>query len=101
MPGMTDATNPSSTEATGEVLRLITAMSWRLVDGEVVALDAGKMTYLGVNGSGAELWQALVDGATRAQLIDRLLDRYEVDRDTASNDVDAFIADLRTRELLQ
>lgn len=76
------------------------AVQWREVDGQVVAIDHGAREYLAVNHSGTVLWPALVAGATAAELAQLLVDRYEIDADTAASDVDALVADLERRRLL-
>lgn len=76
------------------------AIEWRMVEGEVVALDLRDSTYLSINPSGAVLWPLLVGGADRPALVERLFDHYGLDEDTASRDVDAFLAGLAERDLL-
>jgi hypothetical protein len=46
------------------------------------------------------MWNALGAGTTREELTARLVDEYGIDAETASQDVDAFLADLRERGLL-
>jgi hypothetical protein len=75
------------------------AVEWRAVEGEVVALDLNQSTYLGVNPSGALLWQALAEGATRDGLVERIVEAFEVEEDAARADVDAFVDDLLQRGL--
>lgn len=75
-------------------------LTWRQVDDEVVALDARQAEYLAVNGSGALLWTSLASGATRAQLVQTLVQAYRLDEEQASADADAFIASLAGRGLL-
>jgi len=76
-------------------------LSWRQIDAEIVAVDVTKSTYLSANESGAVLWSLLVDGATRAELATALQDRYDIDRDRAEADADAFVAALESRGLLR
>ena len=73
---------------------------WREVDGEVVALDLDESHYLSVNRSGAVLWPALVRGTTREELARTLKDHFALDEAAAQLDVETFVADLATRELL-
>jgi hypothetical protein len=84
-----------------EVIRLRgDDLDWREVEGEVVVLDVRRSVYVAVNASGAVLWPALADGATREALVDRLVTRYDKDPQDAGVDVDAFVADLRAQGLL-
>jgi hypothetical protein len=82
------------------ILKLRTELEWRDIEGEVVALDSRTATYLTVNQSGAELWSALASGASRDQLIDLLARKFEIPRDQATADADAFIQMLAGRDML-
>jgi Coenzyme PQQ synthesis protein D (PqqD) len=73
---------------------------WREADGEIVALDAGESRYLLANSSAAALWTRLSEGATEADLVDALCDRYGVSRGVAGADVAAFLKQLSARGLL-
>jgi hypothetical protein len=75
-------------------------LKWREIDGELVAVDVLTSTYVSANPSGMALWQALAKGATREALVDELVDSYGIDRERAGGDVDAFLDDLRRRDLL-
>jgi hypothetical protein len=76
------------------------AVRWREIDGEVIALDEGAATYLAGNPSATLLWRALSEGTSRAKLISALTEKYDIDEARAATDVDAFLQDLRTRNLL-
>jgi hypothetical protein len=76
-------------------------LEWREIEGEVVAVDTRTATYLAVNRTGAALWPVLVDGTTREDLVNILVDTYGVDANSARTDVDAFIAMLVEQELLE
>ena len=76
-------------------------MPWREVEGEVVALDLETSSYFAVNRTGAALWPALRQGATRGELIARLSDSFGVDHATAAEDVEVFLAGLREHGLLE
>lgn len=87
---------------TDRLLRLRpAALDWRVIDDEVVMLDAERSEYLATNASGTLLWETLRDGATRAQLVAALVARYGIDDDQAGADTDAFLAGLRDRGLLE
>lgn len=75
-------------------------VAWRVVDGEVVALDLRESEYLAVNASGKILWEALARGTTRAGLVQRLIDEYALSPETAERDTGTFLAELRRRGLL-
>jgi coenzyme PQQ synthesis protein D (PqqD) len=76
------------------------ALHWRQIEDEVVAVDMKTAAYLGANPAGALLWEALVDGATKAQLAALLVERFSIDESRAAADVDAFLAQLDEAGLL-
>lgn len=77
-----------------------TDLQWRAVEGEVVALDVQGSQYLGVNGSGAALWDMLAAGTTRAALVDQLQTRHALEASTAAQHVDTFLDQLRELKIL-
>jgi hypothetical protein len=83
------------------VLRLVEAgLDWRTVEGEVLALDARRSEYLGINRTGAVLWRALAGGVSRPGLIGLLVAHAAIGHASAERDVDVFLAQLRERGLL-
>jgi len=85
-----------------ETLRLrADRVDWRVVEGEVVALDVTTSDYLAVTGAGTVIWEGLAEGVRRDELVDRVVARYEVDPATAAADVDAFVAGLDARGLVE
>jgi Coenzyme PQQ synthesis protein D (PqqD) len=82
-------------------LRLRTSdLEWREIEDEVIAVDVQTSTYLSANSSGMVLWRALARGTTRKALVDRLVEIYGIDGERAGADVDRFLDDLRSRDLL-
>ncbi|HUP72467.1 MAG TPA: PqqD family protein [Acidimicrobiales bacterium] len=77
------------------------AASWREIDGETILLDLESSKYLGLNRAGTVLWPAIVTGSSRDELIGRLVSEFDLERDRAARDVDAFIATCRDRNLLE
>jgi hypothetical protein len=76
------------------------ASEWRLVEGEIVALDVRHEEYFVVNGSGATLWPLLAAGTTPEELVAALERQFAVSADQAQADVDAFLAKLSARGIL-
>lgn len=73
------------------VLRQV-ADTWVILPVGQAALDFDGMLTL--NESGALLWRALEQENDREGLVDALTGEYDVDRETALADVDAFLAKL-------
>ena len=76
-------------------------LHWVESDGDVVALDDRSLQYLSANPAGAVLWQALVEGTTREELVGRLLDEFDVEEGVAARDVDGFLDELTRLDLLE
>lgn len=76
-------------------------IEWREVDGEVVGLHLGDVSYFAVNRTGAVLWPRLLEGATREQLAECIRHEFGRDETAALGDVDAFLGELRERDLIE
>jgi hypothetical protein len=76
------------------------AVEWRNVDGEIVALDLRRAVYLTINPSGTKLWPALLEGATREQLVRGLSEEWGISAEQAAEDVDRFVRELADQDLL-
>jgi Coenzyme PQQ synthesis protein D (PqqD) len=76
------------------------SIAWNAVGDNVVALDLTSSTYYSTNGTGTLLWELLSEGANRAELVNTLVERFDVGRETVERDVDAFLADLERAQLL-
>lgn len=76
----------------------------RTVAGETVALPTGGVTNLDLmitlNDTGRFLWERLAVGAECEELVDALLEEYDVDRETAERNVMAFTARLKELDFL-
>jgi coenzyme PQQ synthesis protein D (PqqD) len=77
------------------------SLEWREIEDEVIAIDIRNSSYLSANGSGLVLWRELAEGTTRELLIERLAETFGIEIDRAAADVDHFLADLRSRGLLE
>ena len=76
----------------------------RVVDIHVV-VGVGSDAYMpnqimSVNDTGASLWHLLEKGAEKEDLVQSLVGEYGVDEQTASRDVDTFLALLRDKGLI-
>lgn len=88
-----------STDDTPIRLR-VDGVSSREVGGELVVLDLDASRYLAVGGSGTMLFELLRTPRHRVDLVSALVDRFEVDEDTARRDVDRFLDELGEAGLL-
>ena len=72
----------------------------QVTDGETVLLDLRSSTYFVVNETGTCLLPLLVQGAGRQELLDTLLETFDVGEAEAAADLDRFVGDLRNQDLI-
>jgi hypothetical protein len=77
----------------------------RTVAGQHVVVPIGEQAVnfngiITLNTSGKTLWEQLVIGATPDQLVACLLERYQVSKEEAQIDVEAFLTKVRVHRLL-
>ncbi len=77
----------------------------REVAGKTLAVAVGERSrefhgMITLNGSGRVIWDALASDTTEEAIVDRLLEEYEIDRETAARDVAAFVGKLRESGVL-
>lgn len=78
----------------------------RNVVGEWVVMPTGSnvMDFEGaivLNDVSAFIWEQMGDTISRDDLLQLLLDEYEIDRQTAAADLDEFLEKLKSRGILQ
>jgi hypothetical protein len=76
-------------------------LHWIAADGEIIALDDRSLQYLSANLVGAVVWERLVEGATREELLARILEEFEVEEGAAARDLDVFLGELARLGLLE
>jgi hypothetical protein len=75
-------------------------ITWREIDGDLVILDLRSSTYLTANSSATVLMRQLVEERTPQQLVQALVDTFDIPERRASRDVRVFIEELGERGLL-
>ena len=78
----------------------------RKVADSYVVVPVGRQTLdfngiLNLNETGAFLFELLQKGASRDELVEKLLAEYEVERDRAQADVDKFIQSVKDADVLE
>lgn len=72
-------------------------------DYVVVAVGDGAEEFnklITLNAVGKFIYDLLLEGNTRDGVVDAVLEKYEIDRETAERDADVFISGLRSAGLL-
>jgi hypothetical protein len=70
------------------------------VGADFVLVDLSTGGYFGLNRVGARMWKLLADGRTPGQVADTLAADYGVPRERIEADLDALLAVLRARKLV-
>lgn len=71
------------------------------VGEEILMLNIDRGEYVGLNSSGAAIWEILETPHTSEDLVDRLLVAFEVERAQANEDVQAFVEMALSRGILK
>ena len=69
--------------------------------GETVLLDLASENYFGLDAVGTRVWQLLNEGQAGSDLIDILLDEYEVERDVLEKDITKLLDRLNEAGLIK
>lgn len=70
----------------------------------VVPVGSATVNFKGMitlNGSGAFLWEQLEKGRTEAELLQAMREEYEIDEETAREDIHGFLSKLSHAGLLE
>jgi len=68
----------------------------RTIAGENVLIPTGKLAsvfngMISLNGPAAFIWEKMEEISDREELVQMILDRYEIDEETARKDVNGFL----------
>lgn len=67
---------------------------WRNLDGEAVLLNPHNGKYFGMNAVGCSFWEKIDGERTIDEVIDMLLEEYNVDRATLASDINELARSL-------
>ena len=71
------------------------------VGGETVLLDLNSENYFGLDEVGTRIWTLVNEGRNAAEMVDLLLEEYEVDPETLDGDVKHLLKALVEAGLLE
>ena len=74
---------------------------WSRVGDQVLVLDQRRQLYLGINPTGAALWDLLEAGCQPDQLTHRLAEVFGLEEAQAGRDAARFVASLEAQGLLE
>jgi hypothetical protein len=70
------------------------------IQGECIVINLSTGTYYSLQGTGAEVWEAIAGAATAAEVAGELAQRYGIEPGAAEQDVAAVVAELLSQELI-
>lgn len=73
----------------------------QIVDDEMVILDSVTQNYFGLDSVGSVMWQTIEERVVIKDILDRLLEYYEVEEDILKRDLFIFIDSLSNSQLLE
>jgi len=82
------------------ILRRDVDLLFNQIDGEVVMLSIENSKYYGMDKVGSRIWELLENPLTFKELVNILMDEYNVSEDKCTNDTLCFLVKLRDRKLL-
>lgn len=72
----------------------------RKVGQETVLLDLASGTYFGLDPVGARIWQLIEGGKCLPDIVDTMLEEFDVERAQLEADVARLVAELRDKQLV-
>ncbi|MCK5544254.1 MAG: PqqD family protein [Desulfobulbaceae bacterium] len=73
----------------------------RDLDGEAVILDLDTGQYLGLDETGTRIWTLLQESRSVREILDILLDEYDVEMEPCVHDLREFLRDLAGNGLIE
>lgn len=77
-----------------------TSISARTIGDETIVLSLPSSRYFTITGVGTRLFELLAEDRSLDELVETIVDEYEVDPATARRDIEAFVGRLRDAEFL-
>ena len=86
----------------GGTMRLYAAedVVWVPVEGEIVLFNAAEGQYYGLDDVGARIWTHVTEGASTDEVVNALLEEFDVDRVAAQTEVERLLRELTEKHLL-
>jgi len=76
-------------------------MAWRIVDDECIIVDTQGSQATVLNPVGARIWELSDGKRTLKEIVELILNEYDVDRPRAEADAGSFVTELLERKLIQ
>ncbi len=70
------------------------------IDGEVVLLNLDNNEYYSMDQVGSDIWKILDEPHQLEEIISRLQEKYDVDRETCMKDITEFLKQLEEKKII-
>lgn len=101
MSGVSGGSPPSCGEGDAALPRRREDLAWRVIDGCVVIVDPRSSELHDLSEVATFYWERLDGTRSLEELLSEVVERFDVDREPARRDLEAFLADLTERGLLE
>ncbi|MCL1467398.1 PqqD family protein [Argonema galeatum] len=71
-----------------------------IIDGEVVIVNLDKGDYYSLVKAGADIWEGLTRGISKADMLEDMVQRYDTSRENIENAINDLIEKLQLEELI-
>lgn len=71
------------------------------LDGEAVLLSLDEGCYFGLDELGTRIWKLIEDNLDESQVVEKIVEEYDVEPDQARQDLDKFLGDLKESGLIR
>lgn len=84
-----------------DILVRNSGLVWSDLEGDTVVLDAEAGTYYTLNEVAASVWKKIDGKNCVGDIVELLLEEYDVDRPTLEKDLESLVADLKDKGLVK
>jgi hypothetical protein len=74
-------------------------VAWRIIEGEAILISAEDSMLHSLDEVGTRIWELADGSSTVKEIAQKIFDEYEIDLETAENDVAEFVTNLASEKL--
>lgn len=84
-----------------DIVKIPEDVVFREVEGEMVLLNTGTGTYYGLDAVGSRMWDLLAEKKNIREVMEMMLQEYEVAAEDLQRDILHLVQELKTRGLVE
>jgi hypothetical protein len=84
----------------GKMIELSSEVLFRELQGEAVLLDLKSQRYFGLDETGTRIWQLIQEHGEVREVVRRMLEEFDVEREVLEGDVERFLEELAQARLV-